>query len=89
MTGLLEEALRRVESLSQEEQDAIASQIIDTLDDPAALKPDVHIFTRSKQPWVQLPPGVPAFEVYYDTKLLWPPESLARRAALFNKQSPT
>jgi hypothetical protein len=33
MTGLLQEALRRVESLSQEEQDAIASQIIDTLDD--------------------------------------------------------
>jgi hypothetical protein len=36
MTGLLEEALRRVESLSGEEQDAIASQIIDTLDDEAA-----------------------------------------------------
>ena len=33
MTGLLEEALRRVGSLSQEEQDAIASQIIETLDD--------------------------------------------------------
>ena len=33
MTGRLEEALRRVESLTAEEQDAIASQIIDTLDD--------------------------------------------------------
>jgi hypothetical protein len=33
MTGLLEQALRRVESLSQEEQDAIASQIMETLDD--------------------------------------------------------
>jgi hypothetical protein len=33
MTGLLEEALRRMESLSPEEQDAIASQIIETLDD--------------------------------------------------------
>ena len=33
MTGLLEEALRRVESLSREEQDAIASQIMETLDD--------------------------------------------------------
>jgi hypothetical protein len=32
MTGLLETALRRVESLSAEEQDAIASQIIETLD---------------------------------------------------------
>ena len=36
MTGLLETALRRVESLSQEEQDAIASQIMETLDDDEA-----------------------------------------------------
>jgi glutamine synthetase adenylyltransferase len=36
MTGLLEQALRRVESLSREEQDAIASQIIETLDDDEA-----------------------------------------------------
>jgi len=36
MTGLLEQALRRVESLSDEEQDAIASQIIETLDDEEA-----------------------------------------------------
>jgi hypothetical protein len=36
MTGLLEKALRRVESLSREEQDAIASQIMETLDDEEA-----------------------------------------------------
>jgi hypothetical protein len=36
VTGLLEKALRRVESLSQEEQDAIASQIMKTLDDEEA-----------------------------------------------------
>ena len=36
MTGLLERALRRVESLSREEQDAIASQIMETLDDEEA-----------------------------------------------------
>jgi hypothetical protein len=33
MTGLLAEALRRVESLSAEEQDAIASQILESLRD--------------------------------------------------------
>lgn len=33
MTGLLKEALRRVESLPAEEQDAIASRIIETLED--------------------------------------------------------
>jgi hypothetical protein len=36
MTGLLEKALKRVECLPQEEQDAIASQIIETLDDEDA-----------------------------------------------------
>jgi hypothetical protein len=56
---------------------------VGTLDDPAALKPDVHIYTRSKLPWVTLPEGVPAFEAYYDSKKLWPAESLARRRALF------
>lgn len=33
MTGLLEQALRRAEALPPEEQDALASQIIETLDD--------------------------------------------------------
>ena len=36
MTGLLEQALRRVEALSPEEQDALASQIIESLDDEEA-----------------------------------------------------
>jgi hypothetical protein len=54
-----------------------------TLDDPASVAPDVHIYTRSKLPWVELPESVPAVEVYYDTDELWPPESLERlRAAL-------
>jgi hypothetical protein len=53
-----------------------------TLDDRAALVPDVHIYTRSKLSWVMLPEGARAFEVYYDMQQEWPPESLARRAAL-------
>jgi len=56
---------------------------IGTLDTPGALPPDVHIFTRSKLPWVRLPEGTPSFEAYYDSKTLWPAESLARRKALF------
>lgn len=54
---------------------------VGTLDTPSALKPDVHIYARSKLPWVVLPEGVPAFEAYYDSKKLWPPESLERRKA--------
>ncbi len=53
-----------------------------TLDDPTALAPDVHIFTRSKQPWVGLPDTQPGFDIYYDMQALWPPESLARRRAI-------
>jgi hypothetical protein len=52
-----------------------------TLDDPSQISPDVHIYTRSKLGWVTLPEGVPAFEVYYDTRTLWPPESYERLSA--------
>jgi len=53
-----------------------------TLDDRAALPPDVHIFTRSKLPWVRFPDEARVFEVYYDMAKEWPAESLARREAL-------
>ena len=49
-----------------------------TLDDPSSVVPDVHIYTRSKLPWVKLPESTPAFEVYYESKSLWPAASLAR-----------
>jgi hypothetical protein len=54
-----------------------------TLDDPSTVAPDVHIYTRSKLPWITLPQGVPAVEVYYDRHELWPAESLERLDALF------
>ena len=54
-----------------------------TLDDPSSVVPDVHIYTRSKLPWVELPVGVPAFRSYYDPAQLWPAESRERyRAAM-------
>jgi hypothetical protein len=56
---------------------------VGTLDEPSSLPPDVHIYTRSKLPWIALPPDVPAFEAYYDSKTLWPAESLERRRAVF------
>jgi len=55
---------------------------VGTLDDPAALPPDAHIFTSSKLPWVTLPPDVPAFEAYFDREKVWPAASLARRRAI-------
>ena len=56
---------------------------VGALDEPSALPPDVHIYTRSKLPWVALPADVPAVEAYYDSKTLWPAESLARRTEIF------
>jgi hypothetical protein len=58
---------------------------VGTLDEPAALIPDVHIYVRSKLPWVALPSDVPAFEAYYDSRTLWPAESLERRRAVLRK----
>jgi len=52
-----------------------------TLDDPSSIAPDVHIYTRSKLPWVELPESVPAFRTYYDTEKLWPQASLERLTA--------
>ena len=58
---------------------------VGTLDQPDHLPPDIHIFTASKQPWLVLPPGVPAVPEYYDRNQHWPKESLARREALLAK----
>ena len=53
-----------------------------TLDDPSAVKPDIHIFTRSKVPWLTLPDDAHVVDVYYDSRQLWPAESLERLDAI-------
>jgi hypothetical protein len=53
-----------------------------TLDRPGDVTPDVHIYTRSKVGWLQLPDSTPAFDEYYDMRALWPAASLERLAAL-------
>jgi hypothetical protein len=50
-----------------------------TLDEPASITPDAHIFTRSKMPWLALPEGARAFPAMYsDFAAVWPAEKLAR-----------
>lgn len=62
--------------------DKISFARVGTLDNPGGLPPDIHIFTASKQPWLDLPSQTPAVPEYYDRKVVWPPESLARFQAL-------
>jgi hypothetical protein len=55
---------------------------VGTLDHPEVLPPDVHIFTSSKMPWVELPPDSLAFENFYVIEDTWSEDSFARRMAL-------
>jgi hypothetical protein len=53
-----------------------------TLDVPSRVRPDIHIYTSTKQPWVILPEGVPTVAEFYRPAEHWPAASLARfRAA--------
>jgi hypothetical protein len=64
-------------------QDILRFVRVGTLDKPGEVEPDIHIYTRSKLPWVLLPEGALAVEAYYDSGHVWPAESLERRKALF------
>ena len=54
---------------------------VSSLDDPTAVTPDIHIYTRTRLPWVRIPDGALAVDEYYDMKAVWPRESLARIGA--------
>jgi len=62
--------------------DAVRFVRVGTLNEPDRVPPDIHIFTSSKQPWVILPPNIPAVDEYYERAKYWPKESLERRRVL-------
>ncbi len=51
---------------------------VGTLDNPDLCSPDIHIFTSTRQPWLDLPADTPAVEEFYDRREHWPDLSLAR-----------
>ena len=59
---------------------------VGTLDEPDRIRPDIHIYTASKQPWVVIPEGVPAVDEFYQADQYWPPASLERRQILREKR---
>jgi hypothetical protein len=56
-----------------------------TLDDPTAIVPDVHIFVRSKLPWVVIPEGAKAYEIFYEREKDLSPATLERWKAAIAK----
>jgi hypothetical protein len=55
---------------------------VGTLDVPDQLPPDVHIYTSTKQSWVQLPAGAHVEDSFYDYKTTWTSGNLVRLQAL-------
>jgi len=49
-----------------------------TLDNSEKFPPQVHIFTKDKDPWLNLSEGVISFKEMYDQKKTWPEDSLNR-----------
>lgn len=50
--------------------------------EPDRLPPGVHIFTRSKQLWVEISAAAPSFGIFYECEKLRPAQALARQPAL-------
>jgi hypothetical protein len=57
---------------------------VGTLDQPDKCPPDVHIYTQSKQPWVRLDDGLPAYEKYYRRDEAWTSASMIRFRAVMD-----
>ena len=53
-----------------------------SLDDPAWVHPQAHIWTRSKQAWLQLPDDIACFDTHYDLRQIWPESSQYRLALI-------
>jgi hypothetical protein len=49
-----------------------------TLDRPSSVEPDIHIYTSTRLPWLELPPDALAVAEFYSPKEVWPAESLER-----------
>ena len=51
---------------------------VGTLDEPGRLKPDIHIYTSTKQPWVTIPPDMKSVPEFYNRAEVWSEEAQAR-----------
>lgn len=60
---------------------AVRSLRAGTLDRPARIRPDIHIYTSTRLPWVELAPQPRVVPAFYAPKAVWPAKSLSRYRA--------
>jgi hypothetical protein len=60
---------------------------VKTLDNPDEFPPQVHIFVKDKDPWLNLTDDAICFEKMYDPKTTWPEESLNRTKEYLENKS--
>jgi hypothetical protein len=58
--------------------DFISFVRVGTLDEPARLPPDAHIFTSTRLPWVTIPADTLVAVEFYDPRTAWTAESMRR-----------
>ncbi|KAI0123575.1 glutathione-dependent formaldehyde-activating, GFA [Xylariales sp. AK1849] len=56
---------------------------VGTLDEPDLFPPEMHIYTSTKQPWVELKGDVPFVEEFYHKPDYWPKDRLERLDDVF------
>lgn len=59
-------------------KEAVCFVRVGTLNNPDCCPPDIHIYTSTRQAWVQLGNSVPVMAEYYQRSKYWPKESVAR-----------
>jgi hypothetical protein len=52
-----------------------------TLDRAGEIEPDIHIYTSTRLPWIQVPKDVPTETAFYDARVIWPADAQARYRA--------
>lgn len=65
--------------------DAMRFIRVGTLDEAERCRPDIHIYTLSKQDWVQIPVDVLSMPRFYRLSEVWSTESLERQSRLIKK----
>lgn len=58
--------------------EAVSFVRVGTLDNPGLFPPDIHIYTSTKVPWLQITGGATIVEEFYRRSEIWPKESIER-----------